>query len=247
MLLGNLIVWHAWISILMFLLYCGSFFGGKYDRELWSQFKKIGIAIFPRMVQPFLVQSCVVCSTVLSSVLCCTVVPQITVIDASYWWRYLPFLYAFFSNFLLLTARLFLLTLPIFEKDWKNIKKPKNVWRSWNAMTTEQVSFNFCVGRCKPTRWHSSNIGRHHEQVPHISWVRYGNEQRLLSFIYLQRNFRRRKRTRLWRSWPLRWSKTCRWRSAASTFDTKMTWVLTRRRSQSSFRFKSLWSVGESY
>lgn len=57
--------------------------------------------------------------------------------------------------------------------------------------------------------------------------------------IYLQRNSRRRKRTRLWRSWPLRWSKTCRWRSAASTFDTKTTWVLARRRSQSSFRFKS--------
>lgn len=51
-------------------------------------------------------------------------------------------------------------------------------------------------------------------------------------WIFLQRNFRRRKRTRLWRSWPLRWSKTCRWRSAASTFDTKTTWVLTRRRSQ---------------
>lgn len=56
--------------------------------------------------------------------------------------------------------------------------------------------------------------------------------------IYLQRNFMRRKRTRLWKSWPLRWLKTYRWRSAASTFDTKMTWVLTRRRSQSSFRFK---------
>lgn len=43
-------------------------------------------------------------------------------------------------------------------------------------MTTEEVSFNFCVGWCKPTRWHSSNIGRHHEQVPRIIWVRYGKE-----------------------------------------------------------------------
>lgn len=32
------------------------------------------------------------------------------------------------------------------------------------------------VGWCKPTRWHSSSIGRHHEQVPRITWVRYGKE-----------------------------------------------------------------------
>lgn len=122
MLLGNLIAWHAWISILMFLLYCGRFFWEKYDRELWSQFKKIGIDIFPRMVQPFLVQSCVVCSTVLRSVLCCTVVPQIAVIDASYWWRYLPFLYAFFFQLYLTNC-----TVVSFNAAniWKGLKKYK--------------------------------------------------------------------------------------------------------------------------
>lgn len=246
MLLGNLIVWHSWISIWMFLLYCGSFLGGKYDGELWSQFKKIGIDIFPRKVQQFLAQSCVVCSTVLSSVLCCTVVPQIAVILLV---EIFAFSLCFFSNFLLLTARLFLLTLPIFQKDWKNIKKPKNVSRSWNAMTTEQVSFNFYVRWCNSTGWHSGDCisGDIMNRVLALPGWDMGMSTVAFFSIYLQRNFRRRKRTRLWRSWPLRWSKTCRWRSAASTFDMKTTWVLTRRRSQSSFRFKSLWSVGESY
>lgn len=76
-----------------------TFLWGKYhDRELWSQFKKIGIDIFPRMVQPFLVQSCVVCSTVLSSVLCCTVVPQIAVIGGDICLFFMLFLQLSFTN-----------------------------------------------------------------------------------------------------------------------------------------------------
>lgn len=43
------------------------------------------------------------------------------------------------------------------QKDSKNIKNPKNVWRNWNVMTTKQVSFMFLVGLCKSTGRHSDS------------------------------------------------------------------------------------------
>lgn len=152
----------------------------------------------------------------------------------------------FFSNFLLLTARLFLLTLPIFQKDWKNIKKPKNVWRSWNAMTTEQVSFNFYVGWCKSTHWHSSNIGRHHEQVPRITWVRYGNEHGWFLFDLFTEKLQEEKKdtfveklaTQVIKNLQVKISSIhIRYEDDVSIDKTKV----------SSFRFKSQWSLGESY
>lgn len=63
-----------------------------------------------------------------------------------------------------------------------------------------------------------------------------GMTQVVLFLPYMQRNIRRRRRTRLWRNWPLRWSKTCRWRSAASTFATKTTWVSAGRGTRASAR-----------
>lgn len=53
MLLGNLIVWHAWISIWMFLLYCESFFGGNMIENCDLNSRKLGLTFFPEWYSHF--------------------------------------------------------------------------------------------------------------------------------------------------------------------------------------------------
>lgn len=54
MLLGNLIVWHAWISVWIFLLYCGRFCGENIMIENCDlNSRKLGLTFFPEWCSHF--------------------------------------------------------------------------------------------------------------------------------------------------------------------------------------------------